>query len=624
MDREGSHTVAVKRPAAHLAAESDPELADEQVDPDVVTRKLNNHLVPWLFSLGVLCYLDRTNLSFAALELNRDLGLTCSTYGLGAALFFVSYALFQMPSTMICARLGAPTWLSANIVAWGAVACLFAAANSVPAFLALRFLLGATESAAFPGMWYHLSLFYPADTSEPGHSGAAPTGLGAAYAKVASCTALAQVLGAPLAAAILTMDGLAGLRGWQWLFLLEGAATVVFGAVLRFALAPSPAKARMLTHAEREWLVERQARAAARQGTAGGSGGREGGGGGMLAALKRPLAVVRDWRMLWMAGCWLLVAAVIFGMTFFMPLLVAAMFSEGGSLISGGAGSAHHGGCSGGGHSGAPTAADQRRTVLVALASAIPFIAAAVGMNINARLAERANERHRHAGVPILLASATLAVTPLALRFVGPGLAFTCLSLAAGFCWSFHGPFFSWPAVFLSGEQAAAGFAFINSVGAVGGFIGPFLLGRLSDRADGGFTAAMVMLACFLGASGTCLLLFPAPGHRPSEGGRDKERPSDDGSSHAILPHGGLGADGAEEEGVPLAGGSSSGEHAGWGSAAAVADEEHPPWRQQQREQQMERLRGVGSSSGRSLSRKGSRGDLEFQPILPAAGQRSA
>ena len=104
-----------------------------------------------LFTLGVLCYLDRTNLSFAALELNRDLHLSCSTYGLGASLFFVSYALFQLPSTLACARLGAPTWLGINIVAWGLVAASFSLARGVPSFLTLRFLLGATESAAFPG-----------------------------------------------------------------------------------------------------------------------------------------------------------------------------------------------------------------------------------------------------------------------------------------------------------------------------------------------------------------------------------------------------------------------------------------------------------------------------------------
>lgn len=138
-------------------------------------------------------------------------------------------------------------------------------------------------------MWYHLSLFYPSEGDE--HT----TGLGAAYARVASCTALAQVLGAPLAAAILMMDGVGRLHGWQWLFLLEGAATVVFGVALRFALAPSPAKARMLTHAEREWLQQRQARVLARQQAAagGGSTAREGGGGAggcstFLQSLKKP------------------------------------------------------------------------------------------------------------------------------------------------------------------------------------------------------------------------------------------------------------------------------------------------------------------------------------------------
>lgn len=140
-------------------------------------------------------------------------------------------------------------------------------------------------------MWYHLSLFYPSETGDP-----ALTGLGAAYARVASCTALAQVLGAPLAAGILAMDGLAGLRGWQWLFLLEGLATIAFGAVLRLALVPSPAKARMLTPAERSWLQQRQARAAARQQegkAAGGGGAAHEGLAGILRSLKATLGAQR-------------------------------------------------------------------------------------------------------------------------------------------------------------------------------------------------------------------------------------------------------------------------------------------------------------------------------------------
>ncbi|PRW44580.1 MFS general substrate transporter [Chlorella sorokiniana] len=468
------------------------------VDAAAVQRKLDRHLIPWLFALGVLCYLDRTNLSFAALELNRDLNLSCATYGLGASLFFVSYAAFQMPSTMVCAQLGAPTWLAINIIAWGLVAASFALASSVPVFLTLRFLLGATEAAAFPGMYQHLSLFYNEKK------------LGPAYAKVASCTALAQVVGAPIAAGILAMDGVGGLKGWQWLFLLEGAATVVFGVVLRLCLAPSPAKARMLSHEEREWLQQEQD--AARAATAAVSGTRQ---------RRGTLSIIRDWRVLYLSACWLLIAAVMFGLTFFIPIIVGALFS--GGAVSGAAGAGHHGACSassssggGGGGSADPASSPQQQqasSVLVALAAAIPFLAAAAGMNVNARLAERANERHRHAGVPILLAAATMAALPLALRLTGPGLAFTLLSLACGFCWSFHGPFFSWPAVFLPGEQASIGFSFINSMGAVGGFIGPWMLGLLTSRQDGGLAPAFLALAAFLAAAGTCLLLFPAPGH---------------------------------------------------------------------------------------------------------------
>ncbi|EFN55132.1 hypothetical protein CHLNCDRAFT_134195 [Chlorella variabilis] len=508
---------------------------DAAVDPAAVIRKLDRHLIPWLFSLGILCYLDRTNLSFAALDLNRDLHLSCSTYGLGASLFFISYALFQMPSTVVCARLGAHIWLSANIVAWGAVAAMFALASSVPAFLALRFLLGATESAAFPGMWYHLSTFY------------SEAEMGPAYAKVASCTAVAQVVGAPLAAGILAMDGVGGLRGWQWLFILEGGATVVFGALLRFALAPSPAKARMLTRAEREWLRHRQETARTAMGAAGQQGAhpqaREGGGStcaGFMHQFKGTLGVVRDWRILWLSGCWLLVAAVMFGMTFFMPLLVSAMFSGGGAIsgVSGGGGGGH-GAChsdDGDGESGGE--GERQHSSLVALASAVPFMLAAVGMNINARLAGRANERHRHAGVPILLAGILLGLVPLAARTAGPGLAFALLSMTAGLCWSFHGPFFSWPAVFLPNEQAAAGFAFINSIGAVGGFIGPYLLGVLSDRGDGGFGTAMLVLACFLLVSGTLILLFPAPGHREEQAVTVSLKPSDPSGEYSLAPAG--------------------------------------------------------------------------------------
>ena len=155
--------------------------------------------------------------------------------------------------------------------------------------------------------------------------------------------------------------------------------------------------------------------------------------------------MVRDWRVLWLAACWLLIAATMFGLVFFLPLLVKSMFSGGQASLSGAAGAgAHHGACGGGGgkagtEGGGDGGGGEHHAALIALATACPFMLGAVGMWVNARLAERANERHRHAGVPIVLAAATLLLVPLALRWAGPAPAFLLLSLAAGLCWSFHG-----------------------------------------------------------------------------------------------------------------------------------------------------------------------------------------
>ena len=221
-----------------------------------IMRKVSRHTIPWLFALGVVCYLDRTNLAFAAVQLSQDLGFSCAIYGLGAALFFVGYS-FQIPSTMACRRFGAPAWLSGTVLVWGCVAMAFAGVTGTGMFLVLRVALGLAECGTFPGIWHHLSNFYSVDE------------LGSAYATVATSTALAQVIGAPIAAGILSLDGFAGLKGWQWLFISEGLFTIVFACFLRIFLVEKPSKARFLTASEREWLQNRQNN----QPTAGGATG---------------------------------------------------------------------------------------------------------------------------------------------------------------------------------------------------------------------------------------------------------------------------------------------------------------------------------------------------------------
>jgi MFS transporter, ACS family, tartrate transporter len=421
------------------AVSSDDADASVQVDPAVVARKLDRHLVGWFFSLGILCYLDRTNLSFAAVQLNQDLGLDCATYGLGSGVFFLGYALFQVPSSMALSRLGAPRWLGLIIAVWGVTAAAFAFTTGPAMFLALRLLLGAAEAGAFPGIWAHMSRFYT------------PSQLGSAYSKVATCTALAQVVGAPVAAGILAMDGTLGLRGWQWLFLLEGAPTIVFGVALRLRLAPTPSTAQFLTRQERVWLARRQDDAAEQSGGSFVGGSRGTGSGKSSRRWEEVVQVVKNWRIWWMGVAALLVFASMYGVIFFGPLIIQGMLETNDKDVSTAAAGAEAPSPSSPGALGLAAEAEAASSAscgketskmhgsLVVLMSAVPFAAAAAAMVINAKFAEKAGERHRHAALPTLFGGVCLGGVPVALYFVGAWLAFAFLVLAAAGIWAFHG-----------------------------------------------------------------------------------------------------------------------------------------------------------------------------------------
>lgn len=478
-------------PLGRLEVESDDAVAVG------IKRKIDRHLIPWFFSLGVTCYLDRTNLAFAAVQLSKELGLSCATYGLGAGLFFLGYS-FQVPSNMMLARFGAPRWLSFTVIVWGCVAMAFSGTSGTVMFLTLRVALGLAECGTFPGIWAHLSHFYTARE------------LGAAYASVTTSTALAQVIGAPLAAFILSLNGLLGFAGWQWLFLIEGLTTLIFGVLLRIFLAPSPREAACLTTSEQEWLQRRQdALPTASQDNS-------------FAAQTRAVGrVLQNWRVFYMAGLWMTITQSMYGIIFFAPMMIHQIFANPTSdtiieLPATGAPASSEApadlptyGCSESGSSGGHSSTGAG----VALLAMVPFAAAAGAMLINAKLSETANERHYHAGVPILLGSFFMALSPLALRYIAPIAAFLSLVCAAAFVWAFHAPFMSWPAVFLRGQEAATGFAVINSIGSIGGFIGPFLLGVLADKGNGSYDLAMFVLAGMLALGGVGIILFPDGGN---------------------------------------------------------------------------------------------------------------
>ena len=207
--------------------------------------RIRRRLLPFTFLLYIVAYLDRINVGFAALEMNRQLGLGDAAYGLGAGLFFIGYFLFEIPSNLILHRVGARAWIARIMISWGMVAIAMAAVRGAASFYLLRFLLGVAEAGFFPGIILYLTYWFPA--REQARS----------IALFMTASALAGVIGGPLSGALLAMDGALGLSGWQWLFVLEGAPSVILGLTVLLYLPNGPGDARWLTAAEKRWLAER-------------------------------------------------------------------------------------------------------------------------------------------------------------------------------------------------------------------------------------------------------------------------------------------------------------------------------------------------------------------------------
>ncbi|KAG2451071.1 hypothetical protein HYH02_004339 [Chlamydomonas schloesseri] len=218
---------------------------DMKVETVALFNKITTRLLPLFFIMVIMCYVDRTSLAFAAIQLNADLGFPPAVYGMGSGLFFLGYSLFQIPSNLLLKRVGGPTWLAMIIFAWGLAASAFAGMKTATHFYVLRLLLGAAEAGAFPGMWYMLTKFFPSDQ------------LAFPFAVVEAGISLSHVLAAPLAAACLSLDGLGGLAGWRWLFLVEGLPTLLLAVAMYRLLPRGPETAPFLSPAERRVLQRR-------------------------------------------------------------------------------------------------------------------------------------------------------------------------------------------------------------------------------------------------------------------------------------------------------------------------------------------------------------------------------
>jgi MFS transporter, ACS family, tartrate transporter len=384
-------------------------------------------LIPFMALLYVVNFVDRVNVGFAALTMNRDLGFSPTVFGFGAGIFFIGYFLFHVPASVILARVGARRGVFCILAAWGAISASCALVQGPASFYVLRFLLGVAEAGFFPGMIFYLTLWFPL-----------------AYrarfiASFAAAIPLSNIIGAPLSGLILGMDGVLTLHGWQWLFLIEGLPAVLLaGAVLKL-LPDTPADASWLTGDEKKTIATQLATEDPAEHSE------------LWPALRDPRVLALGLALSGF-GCGL------YGLTLWLPQIVQEMgFSN---LATG---------------------------FIVAL----PYLAGLTAMLLCARSSDASGERIWHIALPLLFAASGFALAGVAQSDFLTLAALTCAAMGI---LGIVGPFFSLPSSFLQGTAAAGGIALINSIGVLGGFVGPFAIGVVREQ-TGGYETAMAMLA---------------------------------------------------------------------------------------------------------------------------------
>jgi ACS family tartrate transporter-like MFS transporter len=411
------------------ASEATPELGRATLG------KVGRRLLPFLLLLYVVAWLDRVNIGFAALQMNADLGFSATVYGFGAGVFFLGYALFEVPSNLILVRVGARLWIARIMITWGVLSVAMMYVSGPMSFYALRFLLGVAEAGFLPGIIYYLGNWYPAEERAR------------AISWFMLAIPLSTVIGGPLAGVILELDGWRGLEGWQWLFLLEGIPAVVLGVVVLGYLTDSPDKAAWLEPGERRWLTERvaseQRAAHARHGV------------DLRAAFAHPTV--------WLLGLILFACQTgSYGLTLWIPQIVRGLsgFSD----------------------------------FTVSMVSALPYVAAAIGMIAIGASSDRTGERFLHIAIPSAVGGLGFIASAY---FASPLPAMIALTIAAVGDLGTRGPFWALPTRFLTGSAAAAGIALINTLASLGGFVGPYAVGLVRDL-TGSFAGGLVFLALLL------------------------------------------------------------------------------------------------------------------------------
>jgi len=396
-------------------------------------RKASRRLIPVLMLCYFVAYLDRVNISFAALQMNKHLGLSSAAYGLGAGLFFVTYCLLEVPSNLLLHKFGATRWIARIMVSWGVCASAMAFVQGEASFYLVRLLFGAAEAGFYPGVLYFLTLWFPA----------------AYRARVISlflaAIPISGILGSPLSGALLMLNGLGGLEGWQWLFILEGVPAILLAPIVLRVLSDGPADATWLDDDERAWLTEILAdEAKAKE---------------AVKTYSVRQALTNPW-VLFLAFVYFSNVVLLNGVQFFLPQIV-----KGFGLT------------------------DLQTGLVVALPSLL-----ALGTLIWWGLrSDRLKERYGHAAIANLVAGVALL---LAMLVQEPILRIALISIASAFTLAFTAPFWSIPGTFLSRGAAAGGIAVISGLGVSGGLVAPWVVGVTRDM-TGDFRIGLGGIAIF-------------------------------------------------------------------------------------------------------------------------------
>ena len=405
-----------------------------------VSQKISTRLVPLLFASYFFACLDRFNVGFAALQMNRDIGLSQAAFGFGAGVFFWGYVAFEVPSNLILARMGARLWLGRIMISWGIISVSFMFVQGAWSFYVLRLLLGVAEAGFLPGVIFYLTQWLPARERT------------ATVATIGSALPVAGILGGPIAGALLSLDGLGNLEGWQWLFLVEGTPAIILGVVV-LRILPERSEAGMwLNVEESDWLR--------RNVDDGKADGRQ---------MMDLVAVTLRTRKFWFFGVVLFFLNMgTYGVVFWMPQILQA--------------------------------ASGRSDFQIGLLAAVPQVSAGLWMIVGGRLSRYANERRWHVAFPSLVGGCAVmslgVVTGLTPLLLAASMAYVCAAS--------NGPFWALATSSEKGQVAAGGIALINACGAVAGFASPYAIGFMAET--GNFTAVFMALGALLAFGGLLIL----------------------------------------------------------------------------------------------------------------------